>query len=78
MKPKKGISYLVEVCGIDHSAPSIAKFLLETSGLDKRSVGEFIGEGDDFNKKVRYATRNMPPLSPACDSPWTVASTHGP
>lgn len=31
-----------------------ARFLLEASGLDKRSVGEYLGEGDDFNKQVLY------------------------
>ena len=40
MKPKKGIRYLVEVCGLEHEPSAIATFLLETSGLDKRSVGE--------------------------------------
>lgn len=54
MKPKKGIRYLCEVCGLEHAPTAVAKFLLETTGLDKRAVGEYLGEGDDFNKQVLY------------------------
>jgi len=54
MKPKKGIQYLRKVCGLEESAEATAKFLLKTAGLDKRAVGDFLGEGDDFNKQVLY------------------------
>ena len=54
MKPKKGIHYLREVCGLEKTPEATAQFLLDTSGLDKRSVGEYLGEGDDFNKQVLY------------------------
>ena len=59
MKPKKGMKYLEQVCGLAHERIAVAKFLLETSGLDKRSVGEYLGEGDDFNKSVLYAYVDM-------------------
>ena len=48
----KGIRYLREVCGLENTPEAISSFLLETAGLDKRSVGEYLGEGDDFNKSV--------------------------
>ena len=54
MKPKRGIRYLIEVCGLEETPASVCKFLLETQGLDKRSVGDYLGEGDDFNKQVLY------------------------
>ena len=59
MKPKKGIRYLQEVCGLESSAAAVATFLIETSGLDKRSVGDYLGEGEDFNKQVLYAYVDM-------------------
>ena len=52
MKPKKGIAYLCEVCDLEYAPAAVARFLLETGGLDKRAVGEYLGEGDDFNKQV--------------------------
>ncbi len=55
MKPKKGLRYLVDVCGIENTPAAIAQFLQSNSGLDKRAVGDFLGEGDDFNKQVLYA-----------------------
>ena len=58
MKPKKGIQYLMKVCGLEQEPHAVAKFLLEMSGLDKRSVGEYLGEGDDFNKQVCMAVPN--------------------
>ena len=52
MKPKRGIQYLEDICGLEHSPAAVAHFLRFTEGLDKRSVGEYLGEGDDFNKQV--------------------------
>jgi len=59
MKPKKGVAYLCEVCGLEKTPTAISHFLLSTSGLDKRSVGEYLGEGDDFNKEVLYKYVDM-------------------
>ena len=42
------------MCGLEETPASVCKFLLETQGLDKRSVGDYLGEGDDFNKQVLY------------------------
>eukprot|EP00966_Prymnesium_polylepis_P128095 2962571-Prymnesium_polylepis.1 len=54
MKPKKGMAYLRKVCGLEETPEATAQFLLDAAGLDKRSVGDFLGEGDDFNKQVLY------------------------
>ena len=54
MKPKTGIKYLREVCGLEETPEATAKFLLTTEGLDKVAVGEYLGEGADFNKSVLY------------------------
>ena len=34
---------------------AVARFLRETDGLDKRAVGDYLGEGEDFCKQVLYA-----------------------
>ena len=54
MKPKTGIKYLREVCGLEETPEATAKFLITTEGLDKVAVGEYLGEGADFNKSVLY------------------------
>ena len=56
MKPKTGIKYLREVCGLEETPEATAKFLLTTEGLDKVAVGEYLGGGADFN---RTATRPL-------------------
>eukprot|EP00762_Andalucia_godoyi_P001130 ANDGO_01933.mRNA.1 Brefeldin A-inhibited guanine nucleotide-exchange protein 3 len=54
-KPKKGIVYLAEAgCIKPDDAESLAYFLRTTPGLDKTKVGEYLGEGDDFNVRVLY------------------------
>jgi brefeldin A-inhibited guanine nucleotide-exchange protein len=55
MKPKRGIKYLVDVCGLENTPAAVARFLRSTEGLDKRAVGDYLGEGEDFNKQVLYA-----------------------
>ena len=55
MKPKTGMKYLRKVCGLEETPAATAAFLLATEGLDKKAVGEYLGEGDDFNKQTLYA-----------------------
>eukprot|EP00962_Isochrysis_galbana_P037861 scaffold13315_cov115-Isochrysis_galbana.AAC.6 len=55
MKPKRGIKYLMDVCGLENTPVAVARFLRSTEGLDKRSVGDYLGEGEDFSKQVLYA-----------------------
>ncbi|CAK9439068.1 uncharacterized protein LODBEIA_P32920 [Lodderomyces beijingensis] len=56
-KAKKGISYLTSSGFIkDGDSPvDIAKFLLETDGLDKAVIGEYLGEGDEKNIAIMHA-----------------------
>lgn len=45
-KPKKGVEYLLEHGFIpDRDPNNIAKFLLQTDGLSKAVIGEYLGEG---------------------------------
>eukprot|EP00002_Diphylleia_rotans_P002235 TRINITY_DN11401_c0_g1_i1.p1 TRINITY_DN11401_c0_g1~~TRINITY_DN11401_c0_g1_i1.p1 ORF type:complete len:1504 (+),score=330.80 TRINITY_DN11401_c0_g1_i1:68-4579(+) len=51
-KPGKGIKHLVDHNMLENTHSSIATFLRETSLLDKTKVGEYLGEGEDFNIAV--------------------------
>ncbi|SCU89569.1 LAME_0E04324g1_1 [Lachancea meyersii CBS 8951] len=54
-KPKRGLKELIERKFItDDTPPSIAKWLLETDGLDLAAVGDYLGEGDDKNIAVMH------------------------
>ena len=52
---KRAIEYMRKVGIIDETAESLAKFLRDTDGLDKRAIGEFIGGSKPFNKDVLKA-----------------------
>eukprot|EP01116_Phalansterium_solitarium_P005911 TRINITY_DN1816_c0_g1_i6.p1 TRINITY_DN1816_c0_g1~~TRINITY_DN1816_c0_g1_i6.p1 ORF type:complete len:1289 (-),score=563.21 TRINITY_DN1816_c0_g1_i6:393-4259(-) len=52
---KKGMHYILDKKLIDPSPVSVAKFLRYTEGLDKRQIGDFLGESDDFSKAVMHA-----------------------
>jgi len=54
LKPSAGIQYLVEKAIIKETPEEVAKFLLEPS-LSKKFVGDYLGEGVDFNVKVLKA-----------------------
>ncbi|SCU81876.1 LADA_0C01596g1_1 [Lachancea dasiensis] len=55
-KPKKGISELIARGFIHDDTPSsVAKWLLETDGLDLAAVGDFLGEGDDKNITIMHS-----------------------
>lgn len=55
-KTKKGISYLIEHGVLEkNSASSLAHFLLTTEGLDKKVIGEYLGEGELFNISVMHS-----------------------
>ncbi|KAF8450474.1 hypothetical protein L210DRAFT_3386076 [Boletus edulis BED1] len=55
-KPKRGIQYLRETGFIPSSSPQdIARFLVTTDGLSKTMIGEYLGEGDDFNVAIMHA-----------------------
>lgn len=55
-KPKKGIKYFLDNEFIKRDDPrEIAVFLLETDGLDKATIGEYLGEGDEKNIAIMHA-----------------------
>ena len=55
-KPKRGLKALLADGMIRDDTPdSIASFLLRHDQLDKAMVGEFLGEGDDYNVAIMHA-----------------------
>ena len=55
-KPKRGIQFLLEHGFIKSNEPQhIAYFLLTTEGLHKAQIGEYLGEGDEFNISIMHA-----------------------
>lgn len=55
-KAKKGIEHFLNHNFIPSNSPKdIAKFLLETEGLDKAVIGEYMGEGNELNVAVMHA-----------------------
>ncbi|KAI0065725.1 hypothetical protein BV25DRAFT_1850119 [Artomyces pyxidatus] len=59
-KPKKGIEFLIETGFIPSKTPQdIAKFIHTTDGLSKAMIGEYLGEGDEFNIAIMHAFVDM-------------------
>ncbi|KJA24651.1 hypothetical protein HYPSUDRAFT_65529 [Hypholoma sublateritium FD-334 SS-4] len=55
-KPKRGIQFLIETGFIASDAPhDIARFLLNTDGLNKTLIGEYLGEGDEHHIAIMHA-----------------------
>ncbi|EJD00904.1 Sec7-domain-containing protein [Fomitiporia mediterranea MF3/22] len=55
-KPKKGVEFLIQNGFIPSREPvEVAKFLLNTDGLSKAVIGEYLGEGDDENIATMHA-----------------------
>ncbi|KAK9467151.1 hypothetical protein V1512DRAFT_237847 [Lipomyces arxii] len=55
-KPKRGIAMLIENKFIASRDPQdIARFLLNTEGLDKTVIGDYLGEGDAENIAIMHA-----------------------
>jgi brefeldin A-inhibited guanine nucleotide-exchange protein len=55
LKGKKGIEALVASGHLEKKPESVASFFHTCEGLDKRAVGDYMGEPDEFNKGVLYA-----------------------
>ncbi|KAI0092054.1 hypothetical protein BDY19DRAFT_983580 [Irpex rosettiformis] len=54
--PKRGIAFFIETGFIQSLSPQdIAQFLLETDGLSKAMIGEYLGEGDEKNIATMHA-----------------------
>lgn len=59
-KPKKGIAALLRQGFLRSTEPkAIAAFLLRTEGLNKATVGEYLGEGDPENVKIMHEFVDM-------------------
>ncbi|KXL43876.1 hypothetical protein M433DRAFT_155419 [Acidomyces richmondensis BFW] len=55
-KPKKGINTLISQGFIPSAEPQdIARFMLTNDRVDKKALGEFLGEGDEENIKIMHA-----------------------
>ena len=55
-KPKRGIKLLISGGLIPSSEPTdVARFLLNNERINKKSLGEFLGEGDEDNIKYMHA-----------------------
>lgn len=56
LKPAKGIAFLLEKGVLRNKEPPVvARFLLEQEGLSKTMIGEFLGDGDEWNVEVMHA-----------------------
>lgn len=54
-KPKNGIKVLLESkCILSPSPEDISLFLINTEGLNKTMLGEYLGEGDEYNIKIMH------------------------
>ncbi|KAK8223157.1 hypothetical protein HDK90DRAFT_113663 [Phyllosticta capitalensis] len=55
-KPKRGIKILLKEKFIPSDSPEdIARFFLTSEQVDKKALGEFLGEGDEENVKIMHA-----------------------
>ena len=54
-KPKKGLALLQELGFVGASPEDIARFLSKTQGLNKTTIGEYMGEKEDIPIKVMHA-----------------------
>jgi len=53
-KPKKGLAFLQEQRLIGQAPEDAASFLAATRGLDKATIGDFLGEREDYALKVMH------------------------
>jgi brefeldin A-inhibited guanine nucleotide-exchange protein len=52
-KAKKGIAFFIKNAFVEDNVDSIVQFLKNTTQLSKAAIGDYISEGDEFNKKIR-------------------------
>lgn len=55
----QGIDYLVSNKCLEKNAKAVASFLLRTSGLSKKAIGDYLGERKDFNLEVLQEFVNL-------------------
>nr|GMC84791.1 brefeldin A-inhibited guanine nucleotide-exchange protein 2-like [Ipomoea batatas] len=54
-EPKEGINFLINENKLGNSVEEIASFLKNTLGLNKTSIGDYLGEKEDLSLKVMHA-----------------------
>ncbi|OUM66530.1 hypothetical protein PIROE2DRAFT_6263 [Piromyces sp. E2] len=54
VRPKKGIDFLVKEGFLTKDLETISQFLHNTTGLNKAAIGEYLGEGDEFNIQLMH------------------------
>ncbi|ORX95160.1 hypothetical protein K493DRAFT_407713 [Basidiobolus meristosporus CBS 931.73] len=55
-RPKKGLKFLLDAHCIENSEPkTIARFLLKSEGVNKTTLGEFLGEGNEESIAIMHA-----------------------
>lgn len=54
IRPKKGIEFLIKEGFLTRDLDAISQFLHNTSGLNKVAIGEYLGEGDEFNIQLMH------------------------
>ncbi|OAY68445.1 Brefeldin A-inhibited guanine nucleotide-exchange protein 1 [Ananas comosus] len=54
-KPSKGIEFLINTKKITSSPEAVASFLRSTAGLNATTIGDYLGERDEFPLKVMHA-----------------------
>ena len=59
MDPKRGIEYLVKENLLEYNENDIASFLYKGEGLNKTTIGEYLGERNEFNQKVLQQFVNL-------------------
>lgn len=59
MDPKKGIEYLVEHGHMENTAEDIAELLFKGEGLNKKAIGDYLGEHHELNRAVLKAFVNL-------------------
>eukprot|EP00168_Porphyra_purpurea_P009461 TRINITY_DN2305_c0_g1_i1.p1 TRINITY_DN2305_c0_g1~~TRINITY_DN2305_c0_g1_i1.p1 ORF type:complete len:865 (-),score=335.50 TRINITY_DN2305_c0_g1_i1:2552-5059(-) len=62
-KPRKSIDQLVKNGVVERDAEAVAHFLRHTDGLDATSVGEYLGDSDEFCVAVMNAYTNAADLT---------------
>ncbi|BFZ56412.1 guanine nucleotide exchange protein for ADP-robosylation factor [Savitreella phatthalungensis] len=59
-KPKKGLAALIRHGFLRSTEPlDVARFLLHTDGLNKATIGEYLGEGDELNIRTMHEFVNL-------------------
>ncbi|XP_003737455.1 cytohesin-2 [Galendromus occidentalis] len=59
LDPKKGIKHLIDTGLVEKTPEAVADFLFNGEGLSKKSIGDYLGEKEEFNEAVLHAFINL-------------------